>query len=72
MATDIDKSAQMLLNAVHETIQDAGKSGIPSGHLYMLLMSVFPTLTLNTYNLIIGILIAEKKITEKSHLLKAI
>lgn len=51
-----------------EAIQEAGVDGIPSGHLYAIVMQY---MNLDQYNMIINSLVKAGKITNKGHLLKA-
>ena len=62
-----EKKALMLVAAVAELIQEAGQ--VPSGHLYMALMTHLPNITLEMYNNILILLENEKLITNKAHLL---
>lgn len=54
-----------------ECIQEAGEKGIPSGHLYAMLISHI-NMQLETYQLIIDHLKQTGKITETHFLLKAV
>ena len=58
-----------LIGAIYECIQEAGSDGIPSGHLYSVLMG---HMELGLYNQIIGILVDAGKIRNDNHLLKVI
>ena len=50
-----------------ETITDAGPKGIPSGHLYAVMMPVFQSL--ETYESMIGLLIRSGLIERNNHVL---
>lgn len=68
-----ERKAQALKIAcevVLECIKEAGDKGIPSGHLYAMLMSHI-NIQLETYQLIIETLKQSKQITEQHYLLKA-
>lgn len=54
------------VDAVAEAIRDSGSRGIPSGHLYAVLMGV---MDINLYQSIISILKRAGLVTEQSHLL---
>ena len=65
------KEKQMALKlaaTVYEAIVEAGEAGIPSGHLYAILMGV---VDLNTYNILIGTLTKHGFIKNQGHLLTA-
>ena len=63
------KAIQQAALAILDAIRAAGDRGIPSGHVYAAVMG---SMSLDTYNLIIGALVGAKKITNTNHLLKAI
>ena len=65
---DKRKAALLLVGLVHDTVKDAGSQGIPSGHLYSMLMG---HISLDTYQTLVDLLIKAGKITESGHLLKA-
>lgn len=54
-------------NAVYEAIEASGEQGIPSGHLYAMLMD---KMRLQTYLSIIALLQKSGKITNKGHVLR--
>lgn len=62
------KTAALLLmvDLVDETIKDAEAHGIPSGHLYAMLMG---HISLDMYQAIVDALVKTKKITNVGHLL---
>lgn len=60
---------QEIAYVIYDIIKSSGDKGIPSGHLYAALMG---KMTLDQYNLFIGALAANGKITNHNHLLKAI
>lgn len=68
MSTD-KETARKIVAIILLAIEEAGESGIPSGHLYAMLMS--KGMSLDTYNLIINYLKIQDLITEKHHLLTA-
>ena len=55
------------MTMILEAITEAGSDGIPSGHLYSMLMG---TISLEIYQSIIDALVKAKEITNKGHLLK--
>jgi len=57
-----------VLDALHEVIAEFGDKGIPSGHLYAMLMG---NMSLDDYNTVIGLMIKAGGITNVGHLLKA-
>lgn len=63
------KAIQDIAFAIFDAIKESGDAGIPSGHLYAALMG---KMSLDQYNMFIGALVANKKITNSNHLLKAI
>lgn len=56
-----------LIQIVADAIQEAGPHGIPSGHLYAMMMH---KLSLQTYEYAIGILKDAGAVTEQFHLLR--
>ncbi len=72
MAQDMTQGearAWLVVLAVYEAIQEAGKAGIPSGHLYSALMD---KMDLETYQGIITILEKSNKVKNTGHLLTAV
>jgi len=63
------QKAIQITEAIREAIKDAGQDGIPSGHLYAMLMGF---MSLHTYQAVIDILVKTKQITNNSHLLKSL
>jgi hypothetical protein len=72
MVSEKEKREQALkvINTIHNCIEDAGEEGIPSGHLYAMLMGF--GMTLDSYNAVISYLKKAGKITDSGHLLKVI
>lgn len=60
---------RQMASAILEAITAAGDAGIPSGHLYAMLMN---NMGLDTYQQFIGAMVKHGKITNHGHLLKAI
>lgn len=58
---------KLMANAILEAITAAGSAGVPSGHLYAMLMG---RMSLDTYNKFIDALTRAGKITNHGHLLK--
>jgi hypothetical protein len=56
-----------LIQSIADAIQEAGDRGIPSGHLYAMLMH---KVSLQTYEYAIGILKDAGAVTEQFHLLR--
>jgi len=61
--------AVAMAGIINDTIKDAGISGIPSGHLYAMLMG---HINLDNYNSIISVLKKAGKIKESNFLLTSI
>lgn len=59
-------SAAIMVYAIAEAIREAGPRGIPSGHLYAMLMS---RLSLREHEVIIELLIRSELVKEENHLL---
>ncbi len=57
-----------VLNAVQEIIAAAGPDGLPSGHLYAMLMG---HMDLPTYHSMIAVMVKAGGITLKGHVLRA-
>ena len=67
-----EATLQMLVEAIYDTIKgsdEMGLGGIPSGHLYAMVMDM---ISLNLYQDIIDILVRVGKIKETNYLLTAI
>ena len=58
----------MVIDATNTAIKEAGKQGIPSGHLYAMVMDI---MNLETFNSIIDLLIKSGKVTKTGYLLTA-
>ncbi len=58
-----------VLDSLHEVIAAAGDDGIPSGHLYAMLMS---KVDLDRYNELIAIMVEAGGITLTNHVLRAV
>ncbi len=56
-----------VMDALHEAIKTAGPDGIPSGHLYAMLMG---KIDLNEYEWLIATMVKAGGITNTNHLLK--
>ena len=56
-----------LIQLIADTLQEAGTRGIPSGHLYAMMMH---TIDLQTYTYAIDILKESGAVTEQFHLLR--
>ena len=70
MTTQTQKQAILaVLDILMEAISTAGERGIPSGHLYAILMG---KMTLSQYQSLIGILVKSGKVKDSGHLLTAI
>lgn len=67
---EVNKAKLTLLIAlIHDCIKEAGDQGIPSGHLYAMLLG---KVHLHVYQQIVDALVSTNKITNKGHLLKAV
>lgn len=68
-ATEQKQVAAMfnLIGIVADAIQEAGNRGIPSGHLYAMMMH---KIDIHTYTFAIGILKDAGAVTEEFHLLR--
>jgi hypothetical protein len=69
MKTQDTKNALLVLDTVNQAIKNAGQHGIPSGHLYSMLMEY---MSLHTYQAMINVLVQSKQITNKGHLLTSL
>lgn len=58
-----------LVGAIRDSIREAGEKGIPSGHLYAMLIG---KMSLDTYQSIIDMLKKAGSITQSGHVLKAV
>ena len=58
-----------VLTTLHKAIQSTGEQGIPSGHLYAMLMG---KIGLSQYEQLISILLQSGKVTRSNHLLRAV
>ena len=56
------------LDLVQEIIKEAGSQGIPSGHLYAMLMTY---MDLQTYQTMIGLMVKAGGVTLQNHVLHA-
>ena len=59
---------KLAVEAIREAVDAAGDAGIPSGHLYAMLMAY--GLSLPAYQSLIAILVKTGKIAESGHLLR--
>lgn len=66
--SEIFDRVKPVLDAVQEIVQRAGPKGIPSGHLYAMLMGY---MDLNTYQSMINIMVQAGGITLENHVLRA-
>lgn len=57
-----------ILDTVQEIIKGAGSQGIPSGHLYAMLMAY---MDLQTYQTMIGLMVKAGGVTLQNHVLRA-
>lgn len=57
-----------VVNAIHDIIVAAGVQGIPSGHLYAMLMNY---MALDTYQNVIALMMKTCGVTLKNHVLHA-
>lgn len=71
MATAANRAKALIMVAeiILEAIQAAGSEGIPSGHLYAMVMG---HINCETYQLIIRALASAGKITNNGHLLRPV
>ena len=69
MTNEQRQGVLQVITAVLAAIQEAGEHGIPSGHLYALLMG---KMSLDTYQSIIAVLVKANKITESGYVLRAV
>ena len=58
----------LVIDATNEAIKEAGKDGIPEGHLYS---AVCDMMSLETFSSIINLLIKSGKVTKTGYLLTA-
>jgi len=56
-----------VLDAIHDIIESAGPLGLPSGHLYAMLMP--QGIDFNTYNTLVNFMVAKCGIALKNHVL---
>ena len=61
-----EAAAREFVQIIVDAVNDAGPSGIPSGHMYA---AVMPVVTLDTYNYIINALVRHGKIRHSNHVL---
>lgn len=69
MKEDQKEAMQQALDGVYEAIKSTGNSGIPSGHLYAMMMEF--GCSIDVFEYLISTLKKEGKITENNYLLKA-
>lgn len=62
-----EAAAWVLVGAIRDAIREAGEEGIPSGHLYAMIMD---KVSLESYNSVIDLLKRTGMISECNHLLK--
>lgn len=58
-----------ILDAVQDIIEAAGPSGIPSGHLYAMLMG---HMDLQTYQSMVGLMVRAGGVTQTNHVLRMV
>jgi len=63
------KNALLVLDTVNQAIKKAGQDGIPSSHLYAMLMEY---MSLHTYQAMIDVLIKAKQIKNTGQLLTSL
>ena len=61
-------AAWLLIDTIYGCIKIAGKAGIPSGHLYAMLMG---KVNIETYQLVIHALTVTNKISQDGYVLRA-
>ena len=69
MSETLGKTAHAVLEitmAIHDTIKAAGSNGVPSGHVYAVVMAV---LTLDQYQRVISLLKQSGVVRESGHVL---
>jgi len=66
--SEIFDRVKPVLDAIQEIVQRAGPEGIPSGHLYAMLMGY---MDLETYQTMIDIMVQAGGITLENHVLRA-
>lgn len=66
--SEIFDRVKPVLDAIQEIVQRAGSEGIPSGHLYAMLMGY---MDLETYQSMIDIMVQAGGITLENHVLRA-
>jgi len=69
MNIDQIKATIAVLDILYSSIQEAGTQGVPSGHLYAMLMG---KLSLNQYEQLISVLVKSGKVTNQHHLLRCV
>lgn len=68
LGTEAFARVKPVLDAIQEIIAGAGTQGIPSGHLYAMLMG---HMDLDTYQGMIGLMIQAGGVTINNHVLRA-
>ena len=66
MSAETTKAVLTLVHIIGSAIREAGEIGIPSGHLYAMLMG---KVTLEQYEAVVNLLKRQKIISESNHLL---
>ena len=68
LESEIFERVKPVLDAVQEIVEKAGPQGIPSGHLYAMLMGY---MDLDTYQTMIGVMVKAGGVTLNNHVLRA-
>jgi hypothetical protein len=68
LESEVFDRVKPVLDAVQEIVEKAGPQGIPSGHLYAMLMGY---MDLDTYQTMIGVMVKAGGVTLKDHVLRA-
>ena len=66
--TETFERVKPVLDAIQEIITAAGSQGLPSGHLYAMLMGY---MDLQTYQTMIGLMVKAGGVTLQNHVLRA-
>jgi hypothetical protein len=75
MTTQTNDAARgliLLLQALLETVQEAGANGAPAGAMYVALMSQWPNMTANQFNQLMGVLVKAGRVRHSGHCYYAI
>jgi hypothetical protein len=69
MTKEKKEIALAVISLIHDCIRDAGEQGIPSGHLYSMLIE---KISLDTYQGVISVLLKAGKVRESNFILTSI